>query len=237
MTASTKARKRAELRRARGLPNTVPLERVRNHIAELNELGITHTMISLAAGIGRSTAGGVLHRSSEFVRLDTAAAILQVTHLPVPSQSTVLTVGARRRIRALNAIGWPTSELGRRLGQSSRSTLNLTLADDYTTYAMWRRIRDLYDQLSGTRGPSSQSAKRAHNAGHPPPLAWEGRDIDHPREQPDWKAAGITLAQRAECSRGHAYTPANTYRRPNGNRICRTCTAAAAARRHATKAS
>lgn len=30
-------------------------------------------------------------------------------------------------------------------------------------------------------------------------------------------------AQQTKCARGHDFTPANTYRKKNGNRICRTC--------------
>ncbi|MFC4373265.1 hypothetical protein ACFO5K_04045 [Nocardia halotolerans] len=217
MTATAKARKRAELRRARGLPNTVPIERVRDHIQYLVDLGLTHTMISQGAEVGRSTVGWILYRNNHFVCIDPAAKILQVTHLPVPSQPTVLTVGARRRTRALNALGWPTNELGHRLGQSSRSTLNKTLASTYTTYAMWSRVRDLYDELSGTPGPSPDSAKRAKAAGHPPPLAWEGIDIDHPLTEPDW------VAVWGQCKHGHLYSPENTATRADGSRACRTC--------------
>lgn len=222
MSAPVRNRKLYELRRARGVPVTVPIERVRARIAELNQLGLTNLMIGYAAGLGKSTVGHIMNRSTLHTHIDVAAAIYQVTHHPHPRQPTVLTIGAKRRIRSLNAIGWPTGELGQRLGQPNRSTLNLALADNYTTYNMWSRIRDLYEELSGTPGPSKQSIAVARRGGHVPPLAWEGIDIDDPRAQPDWAATGIKLADRPVCINGHLWSK-DPPRDNRGNRMCREC--------------
>lgn len=40
-------------------------------------------------------------------------------------------------------------------------------------------------------------------------------------------------AEVTECARGHAFTPANTYYRPNGTRTCRACRSARARRSRA----
>lgn len=46
-----------------------------------------------------------------------------------------------------------------------------------------------------------------------------------------------TWGSRTTCANGHPYDEANTYRRPNGNRDCRTCTADRQRKYKARKAS
>ncbi|MGY1946686.1 hypothetical protein [Nocardia asiatica] len=230
-------KKRYELRRGRGIASTVPVGHVRERINELHQLGLTNLMIGYAAGIGKATVGHIENRSTQYTLVDVATRIFTVTHHPHPNQPTVLAIGARRRVRALNALGWPTDELAHQLGQSSRSVLNVAISGDYTTYNMWSRIRDLYNKLSGTPGPSARTASNAHRRGDVPPLAWDGIDIDDPRAQPDWSAAGIKLTQRPVCVNNHPYTPANTFRDSRGNRQCRTCHRAATERQRVKRGS
>ncbi|WP_063023721.1 hypothetical protein [Nocardia niwae] len=235
MTRSRLKKKQYELKRGRGIPTTMPVELVRKRIDELHDLGLTNLMIAYAAGLGKATVSHIENRSTQYTLVDVGARIFTVTHHPHPNQPTVLAIGARRRVRALNALGWPTDELAHRLGQSSRSILNIAISSDYTTYNMWSRIRDLYNELSGTPGPSQHSVRRAHRQGEVPPLAWDGRDIDHPLAQPDWAAAGIKLTQRPVCAKNHRYTPANTYIDTRGHRQCVTCRRAAHARERAQR--
>lgn len=235
MTASTHRRKLSELRRARGLPNTVPIENVRARITELHALGMTNLMIAHAAGVAKATVGHIVRRNEHFVCIDIAARIYTVDHRPHPNQLTVLAIGARRRVRALNAIGWPTDYLADRLGQRARQVLNIAVGKPTMTYNLWQRIDTLYQELSGTPGPSDNSRVVAKRNGHLPPLAWEGRDIDDPRGQPDWAAAGIKLTERPLCIRNHAYTPENTYYDNRSNRQCKTCRKASNDRRRAKR--
>lgn len=227
MTSSTKARKIYELRRGRGYPTTVPIERVQAHIEHLNSLGITNQMIAHAAGFGVQTINHIQRRNTTHTRIDHALKILAVTHHPHPNQLTVPAIGARRRVRALTAIGWSTTELARRLGQGGRCVLNNAIAKDTLTYELWDRIRRLYDELSGTPGGSARSlyiAKRNH---YMPPLAWWDRDIDHPHTQPDWAAVGVRRSDRPTCQNGHPRTPDNTGTGRRGQRRCLTCLEAA----------
>lgn len=216
-------RKLSELRRARGLPNTVPIEIVRSRIANLHDLGMTNLMIGYAAGLGKSTVTHIMTRNEQYVEIGVAARIFGVDHRPHPNQLTVLALGAQRRVRALNAIGWTTEYQATRLGQRSRQVLNLAISKPTMTYDLWARIRNLYEELSGTPGPSANSIRIARNNGHVPPLAWEGRDIDHPHAQPDWAAAGIKIADRPFCRNGHPRTAENLIRDHRGHRACRVC--------------
>lgn len=94
--------------------------------------------------------------------------------------------GARRRLQALNAIGWTFEDLAPRLhtkpshlraiarGAESAQKLYRTTAD---------RITDLYRQLAGVPGPSQISRSRAAAKGWLSPVWWD--NIDDPDEQPD----------------------------------------------------
>ncbi|MFD6400705.1 hypothetical protein [Nocardia sp. NPDC060249] len=235
MTDDARASKAYRTRKARGEPATMPVALVRTRIQELYDLGLKPQMIASAANM---SVAGVLHimrHNTHYVRIELAARIFKVTHHPDPRQTHVPAVGARRRIRALNAIGWSTHELATRLNITTNDGLNDTIGRPTVTYVRWAAIRDLYEQLSGTPGGNAEALRVARRLKYAPPLAWEGIDIDHARAQPDWAAAGIKLAERSECARGHAYTPKNTKREPNGHRICLTCQRANYARAQAAR--
>lgn len=97
---------------------------------------------------------------------------------------TVPVVGAKRRVQALQRIGWSAERLSIELGHS-RAWLHVTLTRDGGR--LYRRnheaIAALYDRLRYTPGPSAITARRAAAADWPEPDAWW--DIDDPAEQPD----------------------------------------------------
>jgi hypothetical protein len=103
-------------------------------------------------------------------------------------------IGTRRRIEALQALGWSRRELSRRLGHHQ----------DYLTKAIGRstvlegtadKVRALYDELCMTPAPASNVSTRARANGHPPPLAWD--DIDNPAEkQTCWQYAPASRTER-----------------------------------------
>lgn len=228
MSRTARASKLYRIRQERGEPAAMPIHLVRQRIDRLHRLGLTTQMIAHAAGLDLTTIRNIKDRNTEHARIDIAAKIWKVDHRPHPNQKLVPAIGARRRVRALNALGWPTSELAARHGLS-KDSFNQSLRCEHITYASWARVRDLYDELSGTPGPSETSRKRAHAEGHAPPLAWEDRDIDHPDTQPDWTAASIKLANRPVCVNNHRYTPDTTYFDTRGHRQCRKCRRAAEA--------
>ncbi|WP_068059164.1 hypothetical protein [Nocardia xishanensis] len=229
----SKLNKLYEWRKLNGIPSVVDATPILAHILELKALGLTDSMIARAAECSSRSIGFIVDGTTKVVRVPLAGRILAVNHLPDPRQHWVLTVGARRRIRALSAIGWPTKMLASRLGMSSRHKLNESIKSGYMTYTRWAQIRDLYDELSGTPGPSPKSVERSQQLMHAPPLAWDGIDIDHPHSQPNWQAMGVKLADRPVCVKGHQYTPENTGRDDRGNRYCRICRRNSNARRRA----
>ena len=100
---------------------------------------------------------------------------------------TVPIVGAVRRVRALQRIGWSAEHLSLHLGLSSK-WLGVTLGSNQSgkiSRANWERIASLYDEFSMTPGPSELTKARAIKAGWAPPLAWDDETIDNPRALPN----------------------------------------------------
>lgn len=93
--------------------------------------------------------------------------------------------GTARRLQALAAIGWPSDELGRRLGCTDVAIQQWRRRRYPVVYRRnARRVAALYDRLSATPGPSSVTRARAARSGWVPPLLWEGIDIDDPAAAP-----------------------------------------------------
>lgn len=216
--------KRYRWRKANGITISTSAEPVRKHIEHLKSLDITAAMIADAANISDQHVMRIADTDNGIENLlkETAARILAITHHPHPDQAFVLSVGASRRLRALNALGWSTGILADRIGVDV-SALGQSARRKYITYRRWVEVRDLYEELSGTRGPSRKSIEISRRAGHVPPLAWEGIDIDDPRAQPDWIAAGIKIHDRPVCANGHRRTAANTILDHRGHRACTQC--------------
>lgn len=235
LTYRAKQNKIYKWRKANGITIFQDAAPVRAHIEYLKSLGLTDSMIAYASDCDPQNIALIVTGTTKSMWIENAQKILAVTHVPDPRQHYVPTIGARRRVRALNAIGWPTGIIANRLGLASNIRVNVSINGRVTEYSRWAAIRDLYDELSGTPGPATRIihvAKRNHYA---PPLAWEGLDIDDPRVQPDWAAMGIKLTERPMCIRNHAYTPQNTYYDNRGNRQCKTCRKAANDRRRAKR--
>ncbi len=202
-------------------------------IHELYGYGMTDCMIAAAAGCSDSIVRliGKSHYSLTIRRI--ANQIMAVTPTPHPRQRLCLAIGAQRRIRALRALGWRLEDMSQHVGRTNSNLIGQVLYRNHIKYKTWLLVHQIYDDLSGTRGPSELTATRARLAGDPPPLAWDGIDIDDPAAQPDWTAAGIKQSERPVCPNGHTYTAENTARDSHGRRQCRTCRRAAVARRKA----
>lgn len=91
--------------------------------------------------------------------------------------------GAQRRLNALRAIGWTLQEVALRLGYHPQGLSAVFHGKhERMTATLFARIADVYEELSGTPGPSERARRDARRAGYAPPLAWD--DIDDPDEVP-----------------------------------------------------
>ena len=171
-------------------------EPARQHVHHLRAHGMSFVTVYTAAGIGSATLSRLLYGEGDSppaakVRVDTARRILAVTpegHTP-PDGKCIDATGARRRIQALVANGWPMKRLGQHVGRSE-DHMRLATTRTQITAATDRQIRDAYRQLWDRNpahyGISPAAITRARNLaarkGWAPPAAWD--DIDDPAEQP-----------------------------------------------------
>ena len=105
-----------------------------------------------------------------------------------PQQATghVPRVGAVRRVQALLAMGWSHHEIA---AAGAANTPRLLTGDgDLVTVQRWRQVRDVYDRLCMTPGPSPQTRGWAKALGYAPPLAWDEASIDDPGARPQGDA-------------------------------------------------
>lgn len=103
-------------------------------------------------------------------------------HVPALVES----LGVRRRLHALAAIGWSAEDIAVRLGKSRCAVSRLRNSRDrFVLCSVAESVRRIYDELSMTPGPSSSARTRARRKGWPPPLAWDEDKIDDPDARPD----------------------------------------------------
>ncbi|MBF6333545.1 hypothetical protein [Nocardia transvalensis] len=89
-------------------------------------------------------------------------------------------VGARRRLQALAAIGWPWPSLAADLDVPSEVLRAFAEGDPDTTLDLWtaRHLGVLFDDLQATPGPSDAAADSARARGFCVPLHWDETTID-----------------------------------------------------------
>lgn len=109
----------------------------------------------------------------------------------------VPSIGIRRRLQALAALGWTLQEVDTRLGheRSYSSKLAGTTGPIYATTAA--EVTALYDDLSMTVPTgwiADRQRRQAKLRGWLPPLAWD--DIDDPTERPDLRDHGNRFVDR-----------------------------------------
>ncbi|MEO3936733.1 helix-turn-helix domain-containing protein [Dermatophilaceae bacterium Soc4.6] len=156
--------------------------------ARLTELAAAHVPLrALARATGLSDTGvkKILDGSVEQVQRATAAQVATVS-LPrlyeAQTRGHVPPVGAVRRVQALMAMGWSHDDL-KAAGVPNTPQL-LSSSGDLMTVQRWRQVRDVYDRLAMTPGPSPQTRARARRLDYPPPLSWDEGSIDDPGARP-----------------------------------------------------
>ena len=94
---------------------------------------------------------------------------------------TVDARGVRRRIQALQRIGWRLTDIGNRMKPPrSRAVISHMLIRPKVHVETHRTIAAIYEQLHMTPGPSDIMRQRAERHGWAAPLAWD--DIDNDEE-------------------------------------------------------
>lgn len=172
----------------------VPARPVVQHVQALHRAGMSAAAIAEAAHVPLSVVSPLIwaetHSTArQWVMPDTADALLRLTIRDAPDWAWIPADGTRRRIEALQCMGWSQQVLADRLGVSVPAVSKIK-RQPRVQAAKARRIAAIYDDLSMRPGPDRRTKAWAAKQGYAPPLAWDDDAIDDPAAQPD--GAGYT---------------------------------------------
>ena len=159
---------------------------VRARLRSLLDAGVPLRTLGRVTGLSATTVSTIVDGTQEHVQRATAARVrhLSLTTLYASvSGGHVPRVGAARRVQALLALGWPHHELG--AAGITNSAQIIGAPGELITVHRWRQVRDVYDALSMTPGPSPQTRGWAAKLGYAPPLAWDEDTLDDPNATPN----------------------------------------------------
>lgn len=176
----------------------VPADAARAHLQQLEAAGVNRAQVAQLAGLGPSTISRIAQPEWENIRQQVEYAILSIE---IPDRAADVTApnalvpitGARRRIQALVADGHPISHLAQELGIPDRGNSMAALVGrpdphgHIGTHIHAERecaVKDLFDRLQLTPGPSDQARAYARTRGWPLPLEWDEDDLDRPDGRP-----------------------------------------------------
>jgi hypothetical protein len=152
------------------------------HLKRLRELGWTWELMSQRTGLGPHTASNVFKRGTVSHTVANALLALPLEEA-FPALRLLDPTGTRRRVEALNYMGWTRRYLEQRMGMGV-CALSKILREGRVTPRTASLVADLYSELSGQLGPNRRVADEARAAGYQPPMAWEYADIDDPKAKP-----------------------------------------------------
>lgn len=194
----------------------------REHIEKLYKAGVSLPVIATLAKLHlediRRVRGWVGNRpGAERIRPDTARAILSAelhfSHLP--AKALIPSRGSARRIQSLRAIGWPSKNLGPRIGLSQKGMSELLVQHQTqvsTHLAVAAAYEDLYDQDPIDNGIDPVIARRtrrqAKARGWAVPAAWTDIDTD---DAPDRAIRGFRFQKPLPRARQDAVVAETEY--------------------------
>ncbi|MFG3287335.1 hypothetical protein ACGF3G_00735 [Streptomyces sp. NPDC048179] len=171
-------------RMVRSLPAAV-------HVRALRYVGVTDREIIVHARLINAAQLRRVFRG-EMIGWDVERRTLA---LPIPREETLYatmrSLGARRRLRALHALGWPTPDLAAALGWAVHKAGNV-LAEYPVPVIDYLAVCALYDQRwtwvpedHGIPAGEAEQARLAAEIGQcASPLAWDDEALDDPKARP-----------------------------------------------------
>lgn len=185
--------KERRLRLYRGQSNRVDSTEARLHVEYLVAAGITYGQIAAATGekvkesqIRRLIEGNPRNgrQPVRFLYPQTIEALLAVTYRRAASQeSKVSPVGTRRRIAALNYMGYGTIDIARLMGVTEEAVRGWT-DRDVVLVSTVKRVKEFYDTYSMKPGTNERMRWRAYRQDFVSPMAWDDDTIDDPATEP-----------------------------------------------------
>jgi transcriptional regulator with XRE-family HTH domain len=115
-------------------------------------------------------------------------------------------VGTHRRLRALTAAGWSTTQLADELGVTRSAIAHLrNLRQERILAATAANVVTLYERLWWRTPPSrstTRSERYAERRGWAPPWRWDGLNLDDPSTEPLPDKATVDAVAVAEAAAG-----------------------------------
>lgn len=189
------ARQRAR-RRQIGYGRWAPQQKIdpapyRAHLLELRTTyGLSLHALSALTGLSARTMVDLINEPTstrrDWITPETAECIRAATFdlNKLPETCRVPTAGSLRRVQALALQGHSREFLARRRGVSV-TALSASLERDSIGVRIAREIRDLFEELIDTQGPSTHAIRKALAAGWVPAHAWDEETIDDPHAVPE----------------------------------------------------
>ncbi|WP_404351866.1 helix-turn-helix domain-containing protein [Phycicoccus jejuensis] len=178
--------------RAAGAPGRyVPAEPSMERLARLRDAHVPLRALARGTGLSATAIRSILDGEHTHVQRRTAARVANLSLARVYGEQArghVPRIGAQRRIQALMALGWPHEAIAAAGAQNTSNVLNS--GGHLMTAARWREVRDVYERLSMTPGPSPETRGWARSLGYAPPLAWDEDAIDDPTAEPQGTERG-----------------------------------------------
>ncbi|WP_227982710.1 helix-turn-helix domain-containing protein [Nocardia spumae] len=174
-------------------PRVTP-DSARAHVEQLFAAGLKPKHVAELAGVSQATMSNLARPETTHISAKTEQAILAVE---VPERvgdvaadtALVPITGARRRIQALIAYGYPQSHLANELGIKPNHTTiaaltERVLPDSHTGQSLPagrdRDIKALFDRLQLTPGPSDRARAYGRERGWALPFEWDEDALDDP---------------------------------------------------------
>jgi AraC-like DNA-binding protein len=171
------------LMKAKGDVGSTCAAPIQAHIDSLLALGWDCVLIAKASGASVRTVQSLRHRATCLNR--TANAILAVALVPGTSyRRTANPVLVQRRIQSLQANGWTYKDIAATDDRLTFSVIVACMSEDRNpSHATALLVKEVFEKIGDTPGPSLVIANRARAKGFFPPAAWD--DIDDLVEVPD----------------------------------------------------
>ncbi len=168
---------------SRGVRRYVEATDTRTTLQGFLDANVPLRAVARASGLSDTAIGNLTQGRHDQVQAATAAKVASLTLADIYARATgtVPAVGAVRRVQALMAIGWRKADLH---AAGIPTTQLVTRSRAHITAAGWHQVRQVYDRLCMTPGPSPATRERATRRGYAPPLAWDEGTIDDPRATP-----------------------------------------------------
>lgn len=170
---------------------------IRSHLRALVTAGMNTNFLAAYLTLTPAEVTALLHGGAETTTVQTAAAIMQIGFRPAPGRVYTPSVGAWRRMRALNAMGYSDERIDRMIADERSRPAVTTVASTMPTAvmiptALWKAVERVYDRCAMDLGPDVEVRVRSRAEGMVPPLGWDDDDIDDPRARRQDKVTAKT---------------------------------------------